>query len=67
MFKLQDVVVGFKHYARYLPFSDPHTTPVPQRIIRKIPGNGAHSFRPDVGQIVEAQCNQLQVPSLMPL
>ena len=25
MFKLQDVVVGFKHYAGYLPFSDPHT------------------------------------------
>ena len=37
---VQDVVVGSTHYTGYLPYSDPYYNPPPQRIIRKIPGNG---------------------------
>lgn len=41
---VQDVVVGSTHYTGYLPYTDPYYNPVPQRIIRKIPGNGRLSF-----------------------
>lgn len=37
---VQDVVVGNTHYTGYLPYSDPYYNPVPERIIRPIPGNG---------------------------
>ena len=37
---VQDVVVGSTHYTGYLPYSDPYYSPPPERIIRKIPGNG---------------------------
>ena len=38
---VQDVVVGSTHYTGYLPYTDPYMSPVPERIIRSIPGNGA--------------------------
>lgn len=37
---VQDVVVGSTHYTGYLPYTDPYYSPPPERIIRKIPGNG---------------------------
>lgn len=37
---VQDVVVGSIHYTGYLPYTDPYYNPPPERIIRKIPGNG---------------------------
>lgn len=43
---VQDVVVGSTHYTGYLPYTDPYYDPVPERIIRAIPGNGKHSFSP---------------------
>lgn len=41
---VQDVVVDSTHYTGYLPYTDPYYNPVPERIIRAIPGNGKHSF-----------------------
>ncbi|KAL0573054.1 hypothetical protein V5O48_008913 [Marasmius crinis-equi] len=37
----------------YLPYTDPYTTPTPQRIIRKIPGNGPVT---DLS-LIDVQCN----------
>ena len=37
---VQDVQIGSTHYTGYLPYQDPYMNPQPQRIIRKIPGNG---------------------------
>lgn len=37
---VQDVVIGSTHYTGYLPYSDPYYDPVPERVIRPIPGNG---------------------------
>ena len=37
---VQDVVVGSTHYTGYLPYEDPYKNPVPDRVIRPIPGNG---------------------------
>lgn len=37
---VQDVVIGSTHYTGYLPYTDPYYNPPPERIIRKIPGNG---------------------------
>lgn len=39
---VQDVVVDSTHYTGYLPYSDPYYNPVPERIIRAIPGNGEY-------------------------
>ena len=42
---VQDVLAGGTHYTGYLPYSDPYYNPPPDRIIRKIPGNGnTHVF-----------------------
>lgn len=41
---VQDVVIGSTHYTGYLPYSDPYYNPPPERIIRKIPGNGTYSL-----------------------
>ena len=43
---VQDVVIGTTHYTGYLPYSDPYYDPPPDRIIRKIPGNGGQLFMP---------------------
>ena len=37
---VQEVVADGTTYAGYLPYEDPYKNPVPDRIIRKIPGNG---------------------------
>nr|AFO72235.1 glycoside hydrolase family 61 protein F [Heterobasidion parviporum] len=50
---VQDVVVDSTHYTGYLPYTDPYYNPVPQRIIRKIPGNGPVQ---DV-TLIDLQCN----------
>ncbi|VDB82842.1 unnamed protein product [Peniophora sp. CBMAI 1063] len=50
---VQDVVAGSTHYTGYLPYSDPYYNPPPERIIRKIPGNGPVQ---DV-TLIDLQCN----------
>ncbi|KAJ3489704.1 hypothetical protein NLI96_g1922 [Meripilus lineatus] len=50
---VQDVQIGSTHYTGYLPYQDPYMNPQPQRIIRKIPGNGPIT---DVKSI-DMQCN----------
>lgn len=42
---VQDVVIGTTHYTGYLPYTDPYYNPVPERIIRAIPGNGTYANR----------------------
>lgn len=37
---VQEVVSGSTKYTGYLPYQDPYYNPPPQRIIRKLPGNG---------------------------
>jgi hypothetical protein len=37
---VQEVSVGSTKWTGYLPYSDPYYPTPPQRIIRKIPGNG---------------------------
>ena len=41
---VQEVAIGNTKYSGYLPYSDPYRNPVPQRIIRKIPGNGTLTY-----------------------
>ncbi|KAG8934947.1 Esterase/lipase/thioesterase [Tulasnella sp. 419] len=50
---VEKVTIGSTEYTGYLPYSDPYTSPAPQRIIRKIPGNGPVE---DVYSI-DVQCN----------
>ncbi|EUC55046.1 glycoside hydrolase family 61 protein [Rhizoctonia solani AG-3 Rhs1AP] len=50
---VQEVVTSSGTYTGYLPYSDPYTSPAPERIIRKIPGNGPVE---DVTSI-DVQCN----------
>ncbi|EIM86641.1 glycoside hydrolase family 61 protein [Stereum hirsutum FP-91666 SS1] len=50
---VQDVVVDSTHYTGYLPYSDPYYNPVPERIIRAIPGNGPVT---DLS-LIDVQCN----------
>ncbi|KAH8823790.1 glycoside hydrolase family 61 protein F [Flagelloscypha sp. PMI_526] len=47
------VYAGGVNYTGYLPYQDPYTTPTPQRIIRKIPGNGPVE---DL-TLIDMQCN----------
>lgn len=42
---VQEVVSGSAKYTGYLPYQDPYYNPPPQRIIRKIPGNGQSVYR----------------------
>jgi hypothetical protein len=41
---VQEVVTSSGTYTGYLPYSDPYTSPAPERVIRKIPGMTAHRF-----------------------
>lgn len=50
-----------RQIASYLPYSDPYKSPVPDRITRKIPGNGPVE---DVTSI-DIQCNQGAVPAAL--
>lgn len=50
---VQEVTLGSTKYTGYLPYSDPYYSTPPQRIIRKIPGNGPVE---DVTSI-DVQCN----------
>ncbi|RPD59815.1 hypothetical protein L227DRAFT_575814 [Lentinus tigrinus ALCF2SS1-6] len=37
---VQDLTVGGKSYSGWLPFTDPYESPVPKRIVRKLPDDG---------------------------
>ncbi|KAL5499247.1 hypothetical protein ACEPAH_1765 [Sanghuangporus vaninii] len=50
---VQEVVADGTTYTGYLPYEDPYKNPVPDRIIRKIPGNGPVE---DV-TLIDIQCN----------
>ncbi|KAH7335778.1 glycoside hydrolase [Rhizoctonia solani] len=50
---VQEVVTSSGTYTGYLPYSDSYTSPAPERIVRKIPGNGPVE---DVTSI-DVQCN----------
>ncbi|KAF8597991.1 glycoside hydrolase [Ceratobasidium sp. AG-I] len=50
---VQQVKTSAGTYSGYLPYSDPYYNPVPQRIIRKIPGNGPVE---DLS-LIDVQCN----------
>ena len=41
---VQEVTTNGVKYTGYLPYQDPYMNPSPQRIIRKIPGNGMSSI-----------------------
>ncbi|TFK37297.1 glycoside hydrolase family 61 protein [Crucibulum laeve] len=50
---VQEITAGSTKYTGYLPYQDPYYNPVPQRIVRKIPGNGPVT---DLSSI-DVQCN----------
>ncbi|KAK1225034.1 hypothetical protein PQX77_012033 [Marasmius sp. AFHP31] len=50
---VEQVTNAGQTWTGYLPYSDPYTTPPPQRIIRKIPGNGPVE---DLS-LIDVQCN----------
>ncbi|THH05219.1 hypothetical protein EW145_g4961 [Phellinidium pouzarii] len=50
---VQEVVADGVSYTGYLPYSDPYYNPVPERIIRAIPGNGPVT---DI-TLIDLQCN----------
>ncbi|EKM83378.1 hypothetical protein AGABI1DRAFT_123712 [Agaricus bisporus var. burnettii JB137-S8] len=50
---VQEITLGSTKYTGYLPYSDPYYNPPPQRIVRKIPGNGPVE---DVS-LIDLQCN----------
>lgn len=37
---VQELTLGSTKYTGYLPYSDPYYNPVPERIVRPVPGNG---------------------------
>lgn len=39
---VQEITSGSAKYTGYLPYTDPYYNPVPQRIVRQIPGNGRY-------------------------
>lgn len=41
---VQEVTLGSAKYTGYLPYQDPYYNPPPQRIIRKVPGNGMSPY-----------------------
>jgi len=47
------VLAGGTNYTGYMPYQDPYATPTPQRIIRKVPGNGPVT---DLS-LIDVQCN----------
>ncbi|KAK0219388.1 glycoside hydrolase family 61 protein F [Armillaria nabsnona] len=50
---VQEITLGSTKYTGYLPYSDPYYNPVPQRIVRQIPGNGPVE---DLS-LIDLQCN----------
>jgi len=50
---VREVNIGTDQYTGYLPFSDPYSNPQPERIIRKIPGNGPVTNI----TLIDIQCN----------
>ncbi|KIJ61718.1 lytic polysaccharide monooxygenase [Hydnomerulius pinastri MD-312] len=50
---VQEINTGSASYTGYLPYSDPYYNPPPERIVRKIPGNGPVQ---DV-TLIDLQCN----------
>ncbi|PPQ99263.1 hypothetical protein CVT24_009308 [Panaeolus cyanescens] len=50
---VQDITLNGVKYTGYLPYQDPYMNPAPQRIIRKIPGNGPVE---DLS-LIDVQCN----------
>ncbi|CAA7265680.1 unnamed protein product [Cyclocybe aegerita] len=50
---VQEIVSGSAKYTGYLPYQDPYMNPAPQRIVRKIPGNGPVE---DLS-LIDVQCN----------
>jgi len=50
---VQEVTLGSTKYAGYNPYTDPYYNPAPQRIVRKVPGNGPVE---DLTSI-DVQCN----------
>ncbi|KAH7332556.1 glycoside hydrolase family 61 protein F [Rhizoctonia solani] len=56
---VQEIVASSGKYTGSLPYNDPYTTPAPQRIVRKIPGNGPIE---NVASI-DIQCNAGAVPA----
>ncbi|KAF8149118.1 glycoside hydrolase family 61 protein [Crassisporium funariophilum] len=50
---VQEIVSGSTKYTGYLPYQDPYYNPVPQRIVRKVPGNGPVT---DLS-LIDVQCN----------
>ncbi|KAF9270473.1 glycoside hydrolase [Marasmius fiardii PR-910] len=50
---VQEITLDGKKYPGYNPNTDPYTTPTPQRIVRKIPGNGPVE---DLN-LIDVQCN----------
>ncbi|CAE6341075.1 unnamed protein product [Rhizoctonia solani] len=56
---VQEITASSGSYTGYLPYNDPSTIPTPQRIVRKIPGNGPVQ---DVTSI-DIQCNSGAVPA----
>ncbi|GLB44435.1 putative glycosyl hydrolase family 61 [Lyophyllum shimeji] len=50
---VQEIKAGGTTYTGYLPYQDPYMNPAPQRIVRKIPGNGPVT---DLS-LIDVQCN----------
>ncbi|KAF8990714.1 glycoside hydrolase family 61 protein F [Cyathus striatus] len=50
---VQEITLASTDYSGYLPYSDPYYNPVPDRIVRKIPGNGPVQ---DL-TLIDIQCN----------
>lgn len=50
---VQEITLGSTKYTGYLPYTDPYYNPVPQRIVRQIPGNGPVT---DLS-LIDVQCN----------
>ncbi|KAG8893243.1 Esterase/lipase/thioesterase, partial [Tulasnella sp. 408] len=50
---VSSAVIGGTTYTGYLPYTDPYTSPTPQRIIRAIPGNGPVTDM----SLIDIQCN----------
>lgn len=59
---VQDVVIGSTHYTGYLPYTDPYYSPPPDRIIRKIPGNGEQA-----PELMHPNCHYSDVSSVLVL
>ncbi|KAL0951979.1 hypothetical protein HGRIS_008632 [Hohenbuehelia grisea] len=50
---VQQITSGSSSWSGYLPYSDPYYNPVPQRVVRPVPGNGPVT---DLS-LIDVQCN----------